>query len=159
MEYNIRMMEKEEAILLQDFLYLAIFVPEFSPPPSREIIKEPLLKQYIENFGSLEGDYCIFAELENYEVIGAVWVRKIKGYGHISPDIPELTISVKKNYRGRGIGRKLLRTMLELLEKEEYRNLSLSVHRSNPAVQFYLSEGFEIFEDREEDLLFIYFFY
>lgn len=157
MKYNIRIMEKNEEILLKDFLYYAIFVPERSLPPSRKIIKEPYLQQYVENFGSLEGDYCFLAELDNHEVVGAVWIRKIKGYGYIESEVPELTISVKPNYRGQGIGRGLLKKMLRFLEKK-YLSISLSVHKGNPAVQLYLSEGFEVFENRDEDLLLTYFF-
>ncbi len=38
--------------LLQDFLYEAIYVPEGVEPPAREIIYQPELKIYYENFGT-----------------------------------------------------------------------------------------------------------
>ena len=70
MDYIIREIEKSEIILLQDFLYEAIFVPEGSEKPERSIIELPELQIYIEDFGIREDDYGLVAEVEG-EVAGA----------------------------------------------------------------------------------------
>ena len=68
--------------ILQDFLYEAIYVPEGVEPPAREIIYQPELKIYYENFGTGEADYCIVAD-DDSRVIGAVWTRIMDDYGHV----------------------------------------------------------------------------
>ena len=46
-----RELRETETGLLQDFLYEAIFIPAGVEPPPREIIKQPELKIYYEDFG------------------------------------------------------------------------------------------------------------
>ena len=67
-------LEKVKWIILQDFLYEAIFIPQGVEPPAREIIYQPELKIYYEKFGTGEADYCIVAD-DDSRVIGAVWTR------------------------------------------------------------------------------------
>lgn len=51
MEYTIRKIRQSEYHVLDDFLYEAIFIPEGIEAPPKEIIKQPELKLYTENFG------------------------------------------------------------------------------------------------------------
>ena len=71
---NIRELKSDEKDLLRDFLYEAIFIPEGVEPPAREIIEQPELKIYYEDFGTGRADYCIVAD-DGGRVIGAVWTR------------------------------------------------------------------------------------
>ena len=48
----LRELKYEETILLRDFLYEAIFIPEGMDPPPRDIIERTELKIYYEDFGS-----------------------------------------------------------------------------------------------------------
>lgn len=155
MEYVIREMSEKEYKLLNDFLYEAIFIPEGMKPPKRDIINEPELQVYIENFGSKKDDLCFVAEVE-HKVVGAVWVREMHDYGHIGEGIPSFAISLYKEYRGHGIGTTLMERMLKELKTRGYKKASLSVQKMNYAARMYQKMGFEIIEENEEEYIMAY---
>ena len=78
---TLRELKETETELLQDFLYEAIFITEGIEPPPREIIEQPELRIYYDDFGTGSTDHCIVAEDEG-RVIGAVWTRIMNDYGH-----------------------------------------------------------------------------
>ena len=155
MEYVIREMSEKEYKLLNDFLYEAIFIPEGMKPPKRDIINEPELQVYIENFGSKKDDLCFVAEVE-HKVVGAVWVREMHDYGHIGEGIPSFAISLYKEYRGHGIGTTLMERMLKELKTRGYKKASLSVQKMNYAARMYQKMGFEIIGENEEEYIMVY---
>ena len=53
----LRELREDETELLREFLYEAIFIPDGVDPPPREIIEQPELVVYYENFGRGEADY------------------------------------------------------------------------------------------------------
>jgi GNAT superfamily N-acetyltransferase len=79
---------------------------------------------------------------------GAAWLRFFTsndpGYGFVSPDVPELSIGVAASWRGRGMGRTLLRALAEHARSAGIRGISLSVGRENYARKLYLDEGYRI---------------
>ncbi len=100
---ELRKLRDNEIQLLQDFLYEAIFIPEGAEPPAREIIYQPELKIYYENFGTGEADHCIVAD-DDSRVIGAVWTRimnemlallKEKGYKQASLAVQKANFAVR----------------------------------------------------------------
>ena len=151
----IREIREEEFALLKDFLYEAIFVPEGAEPPGREVIDLPELRLYIEDFGSRKGDHCLVADFGG-KVVGAVWTRIMNDYGHIDDDTPSFAISLYKEYRGQGIGTRLMIDMLELLKSRGYRQASLSVQKENDAVRLYEFVGFRIVEENEQEYIMVY---
>ena len=108
---TLRETETSEIDLLKDFLYEAIFIPEGVASPSRDIIEQPELKIYYEDFGSGRADHCIVAD-DDGKVIGAVWTRIMNDYGHIDDETPSFAISLYKEYRGQGIGTQLMKNTL-----------------------------------------------
>ena len=148
----IRKIREEELELLKDFLYEAIFVPEGAEPPGREVIDLPDLRLYIEDFGSRKGDHCLVADFGG-KVVGAVWTRIMNDYGHIDDDTPSFAISLYKEYRGQGIGTRLMIDMLELLKSRGYRQASLSVQKENDAVRLYEFVGFRIVDENEQEYI------
>lgn len=148
----IREIREEEFALLKDFLYEAIFVPEGAEPPGREVIDLPELRLYIEDFGSRKGDHCLVADFGG-KVVGAVWTRIMNDYGHIDDDTPSFAISLYKEYRGQGIGTRLMTDMLELLKSGGYRQASLSVQKENDAVRLYEFVGFRIVDENEQEYI------
>ena len=79
--------------------------------------------------------------------VGAAWYRRFSrnepGYGFISEDIPEVSIAVVPEMRGRGIGRTLLVRLIDQARAEALPALSLSVSIHNPvAMRLYASLGF-----------------
>ena len=150
----IREIREEEFALLKDFLYEAIFVPEGAEPPGREVIDLPELRLYIEDFGSRKGDHCLVADFGG-KVVGAVWTSVMNDYGHIDDDTPSFAISLYKDYRGQGIGTRLLTDMLELLKSGGYRQTSLSVQKENDAVRLYEFVGFRIVDENEQEYIMV----
>lgn len=152
MDYIIRPVKEAEYPVLADFLYEAIFIPEGVEAPPRDIIYQPELQVYIKDFGRLRGDTGFVAESDG-RIVGAVWVRIMNDYGHVDDETPSFAISLYKEYRNHGIGTRLMTTMLDELRLQGYRQASLAVQKANYAVRMYLSVGFEIIDENEEEYI------
>lgn len=148
----LRAIKKDELDILKDFLYEAIFIPEGVEPPTKEIIEQAELKLYYDGFGTGRADYCIVAD-DNGKVIGAVWTRIMNDYGHVDDETPSFAISLYKEYRGHGIGTKLMKEMLELLKEKGYKRASLAVQKANYAVKMYKDVGFKIVDENDEEYI------
>ena len=153
-EYIIRELMPEEVNLLNTFLYEAIFIPDGVDPPPREIIDQPELQVYIEDFGNKEGDIALVAQVDD-AVVGAVWVRIMNDYGHIDDETPSFAISLLKEYRGYGIGTALMRQMLSELRNCGFKRASLAVQKMNYAVRMYKKVGFEIVDENAEEYIMV----
>ena len=151
---ELRKLRENEYDLLKVFLYEAIFIPEGVVPPSREIINEPDLKIYYEGFGEGEADYCFVAD-DDGKVVGAVWTRIMNDYGHVDDETPSFAISLFKEYRGKGIGTKLMIKMLELLKAKGYKQASLAVQKANYAVKMYEKVGFKTVDENSEEYIMV----
>lgn len=154
MDYIIREMEESEYPLLEDFLYEAIFVPEGAGAPPRSILKVPELQASISDFGKQKHDRALAVEINN-KIVGAVWARIANDYGHIDEKTPSLDISLYKEYRGLGIGTKMMRRMLSVLKDCGYEQASLSVQKANYAVKMYQNVGFEVYRDKGEEYIMV----
>jgi len=64
-------------------------------------------------------------------------------------------ISVLKEYRGLGIGSKLMKQILKALKEQGYKQVSLSVQKENYAVDMYKKVGFRILNENKEDYIMI----
>ena len=151
----IRKIRPEEHDLLQEFLYQAIYLPEGMEPPPRSVVDLPELQVYIADFGTRPGDHCIVAEAAG-KVVGAAWCRIMADYGHIDNDTPSLAISLLPEYRGLGIGTRLLNDLLLLLQEHGYLRASLSVQKENPALRLYQGTGFRIVAERGTEYLMLW---
>ena len=150
----IRSLRKNETELLKDFLYEAIFIPEGVKAPDKDIVERPELRVYTDDFGSRRGDHCLAAELGG-RIVGAVWTRIMDDYGHVDDDTPSFAISLYKEYRGQGIGSRLMAKMLELLKRHGYRKASLAVQKANYAVSMYEKAGFRTVSENEEEYIMV----
>ena len=150
----LRELKGDETALLQEFLYEAIFIPEGVDPPAREIIEQPELRIYYENFGTGRADYCIVADADG-KVVGAVWTRIMNDYGHVDDETPSFAISLHKEYRGKGIGTQMIQEMLSLLKKKGYSRASLAVQKANYAVRMYEKVGFKTVDENAEEYIMI----
>ena len=135
MNLIIRNIKTEEYPLLKDYLYDAILIPQGVKPPDKSIINNEDLQVYIKDFGNKKDDICFLAEMD-HDIVGAVWIRIMNDYGHIDDQTPSLAISVKKEYRGLGIGTKLMETMLVSVKHHGYQSVSLSVQKSKSSCTF-----------------------
>ena len=151
----IREIRPEEYTFLREFLYQAIYLPKGVEPPPRSVVDRPELQVYIEGFGTRPGDCCLAAEAEG-TVVGAAWCRIMEDYGHIDNDTPSLAISLLPEYRGKGIGTRLLNDLLLLLQENGYRRASLSVQKENPALRLYQRTGFRILAEKGTEYLMLW---
>lgn len=154
MKAVIREMEPSERHLLGDFLYEAIYIPEGVKPPPKSVVDLPMLRVYVEGFGTLPGDHCLVAEADG-QVVGAAWSRIVDDYGHIDNATPSLAISLMPEYRGQRIGPRLMRAMFSLLQEKGFLQVSRSVQMENPAVSLYQRLGFHIVEIRGTEYIMV----
>jgi ribosomal protein S18 acetylase RimI-like enzyme len=158
MKYVIREIHQSEIPLLKDFTYEAIYQRDENNPVSRDILNRPELKVFYEKFGKPD-DLCFIAEVDK-KIVGAVWTRILsgptKGFGNIDDETPEFAISLCKEYRGKGIGTALMKSMLDLLKQRGYKQTSLSVQKDNYAIKMYQAIGFCIIKETEEEYLMIH---
>ncbi len=126
-------------------LLCAAFPPDGDTPPLEAVLDEERLAPYVVDWGR-PGDGGVIAELDG-SAIGAAWYRSFSGeapgHGFVSEAIPELSIAVIPELRGRGVGRALLIELIEHARSQNLPALSLSVSARNPAaVRLYQSLGF-----------------
>lgn len=152
MDYIIREIAESEYEVLDNFLYEAIFIPEGVSAPSREIIYQPELQEYVDGFGKKDGDFAFVADI-NGKIVGAVWTRIMNDYGHIDNDTPSFAISLYKEYRGKGIGTALMKEMLNRLKNAGYKQASLAVQKENYAVKMYKNVGFAIVDENNTEYI------
>ena len=155
MDTIMREIRPEEHDLLQEFLYQAIYLPDGVEPPPWSVVDLPELQVYVTDFGTRPGDHCMVAEVEK-KVVGAAWSRIMEDYGHIDNDTPSLAISLLPEYRGLGIGTRLLNALLLLLRENGYRQASLSVQKENPALRLYERAGFRILAEKGTEYLMLW---
>jgi len=101
--------------------------------------------KYVDGFGR-HGDAGVVAEVAG-QGVGAAWYRLLPaddpGYGFVAADIPEITLAVASQARGRGIGTALMQRLLDRAVADRFAALSLSVEPDNAAMRLYLALGFE----------------
>jgi ribosomal protein S18 acetylase RimI-like enzyme len=123
-----------------DIVWQMLMHAAHEPMDVREV---PILIPYGQDYGKKLGDVGIVAVMNNEEAIGAAWVRLIGGgFGYISDHIPELVFAILPEYRGQGIGTRLLRKLLDSLQQQSIQGVSLSCRDDNPAVRLYERMGF-----------------
>ena len=150
--YCFKRIDGKDLGFLEDMLYLALYVEEGQEAFSRDTIYSPELYKYIGDWNDEKDLGYIAIDVNTGVKIGAVWLRTFssdnKGYGYISDDIPELSIAVIPQYRGKGAGTKLMKHLLSELPVG-IGSISLSVNTSNPAKKLYERLGFKDFSEKE----------
>ncbi len=141
MKITVRASQKSDEPFLWEMLYQALYVPEGEPPLPREIVQQPELSQYVREWG--QPDDVGMIALEDEKPIGAVWLRQIKAYGYVDDQTPELSIAMLPDYRGQGLGTRLMQELMATV-RPHYAAISLSVSLDNQALRLYQRLGFEI---------------
>lgn len=84
------------------------------------------------------GDFFIVARINGHVVGYAIACPEDRGRLHL------YSIAVREEYRERGIGKKLLRTIIEKARKTGFREIYLEVRVDNlPAIKLYEKMGFK----------------
>lgn len=150
----IREIKSNEIPLLTDFLYEAIFQPDNKPKIPRTVLQDPMIWAYVDRFGTRPEDFCLVALVDSV-IVGAAWSRNGCSYGKVDDTTPELAVSLYPEYRNKGIGSRLLASLLDTMSEKGFCKVSLSVDKSNYAVKMYRKLGFEIISEGEHDYLMI----
>lgn len=145
---DIRETDDSDRDFLYEMLYQSIYVSPDEDMPSRDVLRLPRIRQYVENWGR-KGDFGLVALEQNpgggTRRAGAVWMRffpaDYPGYGFLKESIPEIGIAVIPELRGMGIGSSLLKALLAR-PRIQYSAISLSVDSENPARSLYRRLGF-----------------
>jgi GNAT superfamily N-acetyltransferase len=100
------------------------------------------------------GDFGFVAERAD-EVIGVAWALFLPaddpGYGFLDDATPEVSLWVRADSRGNGVGTLLLRQLQQEAAIRGIARLSLSVEPDNYAKRLYASERFTQVAGREQD--------
>jgi GNAT superfamily N-acetyltransferase len=109
------------------------------------VLADPELAHYVADWPRPD-DGGVLA-IADGQPVGAAWWRFFTeadpSYGFVADDIPELSMGVVADWRGRGVGRRLLRAAKQAAAAHCHR-ISLSVERANRARDLYVSEGFRV---------------
>lgn len=146
-EYVVRRGEVSDIPLMYMMLFEAAATnPDIAKLDREVALSLPQIRKYVEGWGR-DGDECVVASEAAGKPLGAAWYRLFSaedpGYGFVREDVPELTIGVADNARGRGIGSALMKRVIEVAKDEGYNSLSLSVKRDSKAVGLYERFGFK----------------
>ena len=145
--WTIRNATDADREFLADMLVAAVnWSPEWKPVSRRRVLSAHRTAHYVAGWPR-DTDLGVIAEAGPGPV-GAAWVRFFTaddpGYGFIAADVPELTVGVDAAWRGRGVGRCLLRAVAARAAAAGIRRVSLSVERKNFARGLYRSEGYVV---------------
>ena len=144
MDFSIRPLEPDDQPFLWMALYHAIHIPPGEPALLFEIVHDPTLARYADQWMQRPGDVGLIAEVKG-EPVGAAWLRRWSkedhGFAFIDEATPELSMSVIPDHRGQGIGTQLLRELMAIAAKHHHA-VSLSVSKTNPAWRLYERQGF-----------------
>src|ERR1022692_124369 len=146
--WTIRPATAADAEFLTDMLVEAVNWPPTRNHSRERIMSAPESARYIAEWPR-HNELGVIAQSAG-QPVGAAWLRFFTsdepGYGFVSADIPELSIGVASSWRGRGVGRALLRAVASEARSAGIRRISLSVGRGNFAHGLYLAEGYQIAE-------------
>ena len=140
MNIKINRLETGEYAVLRQFLYLAIFVPNDGHPPDPAVLNMP-------------DDIAVVLHQDG-DILGAAWARVMDDYGHLYDGVPSLAISLLPNYRGMGLGKRLLSGLLDELRKTGHSMVTLAVQKENHAAYgLYTRLGFKTVGENDEEFL------
>jgi len=129
---------------LWEMLYQALYVPAGQAAFSRNILSQPDIACYVQGWGRI-GDWGLLA-CDGETPVGAVWLRQWSGtengYGYVDETVPEMSIALLPDYRGSGLGSRMIKEIIRIARKS-YPAISLSVVESSPARHLYERFGFQ----------------
>ena len=144
--WTIRAFEERDLPFLEQMSLQSFYSgPQETPPPLAEAMKNPLFACWLEGWGRA-GDAALVGDDPDGKSAGIAWYRYFsyerRSYGFVHPDVPEVAIGVRENFRGDGLGTVLLRALADHARSCGVERLSLSVDAANVARRLYVREGF-----------------
>ena len=159
MKIHLRESEPNDFPFLREMLYEAVFWRANPNKPSfEEGLSYPDVKKALAGLGERDGDAAVVATIDSVSV-GAAWYRfwtdsnPIRGY--VDKEIPVLAIAVHRDYRHRGIGKKMIDWLIEHASKQNIQRIGLCVSKDNYALNLYKQQGFHTYEDIGDSLIMV----
>jgi ribosomal protein S18 acetylase RimI-like enzyme len=154
MAISIRPARADDLLFLEEMMVVASNWDPGRPfLPLDRLLEDEHMRRYFEGWGR-PGDVAIIAEEADLP-LGATWRRfypsAAPGYGFIAETIPEVSIGVRAESRGRGIGASLLDALADDARRAGLSALSLSVELGNPAARLYQRQGYRTVRSSPED--------
>ena len=141
-------LRSSEQKIATDMLYYAARLDDVG----KTVEDVPELIMYQRYYGLNANDLGLYA-LSDYDLSGAAWIRLFREHdaanGYVDETTPILTIGVKPEFRGQGIGTAMLEQLLQEAAAL-YEQISVSVVHDSAAVKFYERFGFVRVEDSEK---------
>lgn len=152
--YSTRPAESTDAAFLATMVVAAVNWDSTIPrATAEEVLSDHRNAHYVEAWPRLD-DVGVIATDTGGSPIGAAWLRLFTaedpGYGFVAEDVPELSVGVVMPWRGKGVGRALLREVLRRGAERGFIRVSLSVERANRARELYLAEGFVVVDSGQD---------
>ena len=142
---RIRPLGVADQAMLWEWLHVSLWNPPPAPLRPREVLRDPNVRIYAEHWGR-PGDLGVVGELEGEVApIGACWMRLMPpevGLAYVDEETPQLGIALFSRFRRQGHGRRLMQAALEAARAGGRRQVALTVHPENPAIELYESCGF-----------------
>lgn len=145
MDIALRPALASDVSFLTEMLVAAAFWRPDGPSGSvNDVLNTPELSHYVSDWPR-PSDLGVVAQSD--QPIGAAWLRfftdEDPGYGFVDTTIPEVAMGVVRQWRGRGVGRRLLTALMATARDAGIPALSLSVERDNHAHRLYEDVGFQ----------------
>lgn len=135
----------DAAFLTEMLVAAAFWRPDGPTGTVDEVMAEPQFAHYIAGWPR-PGDSGVIAE-EDGRPVGAAWLRFFPdsdpGFGFVDAATPELSIGLMQQWRGQGIGTRLLDALLAQARGDGVTMVSLSVEKNNAAGRLYERAGFQ----------------
>lgn len=134
------------AFQLADIIHMSRFLALAAHEDDAQIVFDnPNLARYIENFGR-DGD-CAMVAQNDKAIIGMAWARfwasDNRGFAWIDEQTPELAIAVEDDFRGQGIGARLIEALKFELHRKGVTQIALNVRADSRAVRLYQRLDFD----------------
>lgn len=145
--FSLRRATQTDAAFLGDMLVEAANWRAGGARPRHEVLTSADHRRYLAGWKRRADDGLVAVGDDDIPV-GASWYRVLPqnepGLGFVGVAVPELIIGVHPLWRARGVGRSLLRGVVQLAGAQGHARISLSVERDNFARNLYRAEGFAV---------------
>lgn len=159
MKIHLRESEPNDFPFLREMLYEAVFWRMSQNKPSlEEGLSYTDVKNALAGWGERDGDVAVVATINSVSV-GTAWYRFWTDdnvtRGYIDKETPVLAIGVHRDYRHRGIGKKMIAWLIDHASKNNIQRISLCVSKDNYAMNLYKQQGFREYEDIGDSLIMV----
>jgi ribosomal protein S18 acetylase RimI-like enzyme len=132
----------DASFLIETLAEAAFWRPDGPQGSVDDVVRQPELAHYVAGWPQA-GDLGVVAEAEH--PVGAGWLRFFAasdpGYGFVDVATPEVSMGVVREWRGRGVGARLLDALVAAAREADLPALSLSVEPDNYARRLYERVG------------------